>query len=78
MEVINLTIYYRPQNPGEIIAERFFDELHHEIKSMILGLPKRFMKGNVTVGYDSDDKCIIPVDKFSHFVGTLPASYMFQ
>ena len=36
------------------------------------------MKGNVTVGYDSDDKCIIPVDKFSHFVGTLPASYMFQ
>ena len=44
VENIHLTVSYRPEEPKEIIAERFFDELHHEIKEMILGLPRHFMK----------------------------------
>ena len=73
-----MAISYRPEEPREIIAERFFDELHHEIKEIILGLPRRFMKENLKVGYDSNDKCIIPVEKFSHFIATLPATFKYQ
>ena len=45
---------------------------------MLLTLPDRFLKDKVRILYESNNKCIIPTDKFTHLFETLPTKFSFQ